>query len=485
MHSNDGEFMRASDAFSWYQENDPALRATIVSIIWLDSSPDWDELRARLDNASRQIVRFRERVEVPPARLSTPRFIIDEHFDITWHVRRVQAPPPANAAAVLEIARTDAMTSFDRVRPLWKATLVEGVDGDRAALVMKVHHSLTDGMGAMKLAPLLFDLSRTTTHRDEASAPKSDRRGLLPASIANDLVQTARLVASTAKSAVGAGPRFVRNPITTVRNAFGTVTSIAETVAPVSNALSPIMQERGLSRSLDLVTVDLADLKRAAKAADATLNDAFLAAVTGGLRRYHEQHGATVDELRVTMPVSIRKEDDPAASNRITLMRFRLPVADVNPASRMHKIDKQARRARNARSLPFTNAIAFGLDLLPTAVAGAMLKRVDFLASDVYGPQFPLYLAGAKVTAYTAFGPTMGCAANLTLLSYDGACHIGLTIDEAAVTDPDMYVECLRGGFAEVLALGKPEKPIRRPIADGEYPSSYRSPTDRPADAET
>jgi diacylglycerol O-acyltransferase / wax synthase len=263
----------------------------------------------------------------------------------------------------------------------------------------------------------------------------------------------------------------MRSPVRVVRDAIGTLTSIAETVAPVQHALSPVMQGRGLGRNLDLVTVDLDDLKRAAKAGDATLNDAFLAAVTGGLRLYHEQHGASVDELRVTMPISIRKEEDPAASNRITLMRFRLPVFDADPVSRMHKIDKQARRVRAARSLPFTNAIAFGLDLLPTAVAGSMLKRVDFLASDVFGPQFPLYLAGTKVTAYTAFGPTMGCAANLTLMSYDGACYVGITTDETAIPDPDVYAECLRAGFAEVLALAAPHNPIRVPIADGQYPT--------------
>jgi diacylglycerol O-acyltransferase / wax synthase len=477
---SNGEFMRASDAFSWYQEADPALRSTIVSIIWLDCSPDFTELRTRLDNASKHIVRFRERVEEPPARLSTPRFVVDEQFDISWHVRRMQAP---TAAAVLEFARAEAMTSFDRVRPLWKCTLVEQVDGDRAALVMKVHHSLTDGQGAMKLAPLLFDLSRIGEPRpDTVPAPDSTRSRLLTASIAHDALEVTRLAGSTARAAIGIGPRFVRNPVRTVRDAIGTVSSIAETVAPVSSPLSPVMQGRGLGRTLGLVTVDLADLKRAAKAADATLNDAFLAAVTGGLRRYHEQHVAAVDELRVTMPISIRKDDDPAASNRITLMRFRLPVSVTDPVSRMHKIDKQARRARAARSLPFTNAIAFGLDLLPTAVAGAMLKRVDFLASDVFGPQFPLYLAGAQVTAYTAFGPTMGCAANLTLMSYDGACHIGITTDDTAIPDPAVYAECLREGFAEVLALAAPHNPIQLPIADGDYPSSFHSPSRHPVD---
>jgi diacylglycerol O-acyltransferase len=253
----------------------------------------------------------------------------------------------------------------------------------------------------------------------------------------------------------------LRDPVGTSRVVIDTARSIAGTVAPVIDILSPVMRGRGLGRHLDVVTVGLPDLKRAAKVSGVSVNDAFLAGVTGGMRRYHEAHDAPVDELRVTMPISIRTATDALASNRITLMRFPLPVAEPDPARRMTSIGRRCREARNARSLPFTDAIAAGLDLLPTRFIGGMLKHVDFLASDVTGVPTPLYLAGAEVTAQAAFGPTMGSAANITLMSYNGSCHIAINVDTAAVPDPHELTDCLRTGFDEVLALSPQHTPAR------------------------
>ena len=213
------------------------------------------------------------------------------------------------------------------------------------------------------------------------------------------------------------------------------------------------MKERGLSRHLDILEVEVGDLKRAAAAAGGTLNDGFLAAVTGGLRRYHERHGTSVDTLRVMLPISIRTPEDPLGGNRITLIRFAVPVGEPDPAARIPIIHGLCLAARNERSLAYTNAIAGTLNLLPTAVVGSMFKHVDFLASDVPGFTFPVYLGGARLERYAAFGPTTGASVNTTLLSYKGTCCVGITIDTAAVPDPDVMVECLREGFEEVLAL--------------------------------
>jgi WS/DGAT/MGAT family acyltransferase len=474
MH-NDSEFMRASDAFSWYQEADPALRSTIVGVAWLDQPPVWPVLRARMDAATRLIPRFRQRVEELPARLAPPRWVIDEGFDLSWHLRKVAAPQPRTAASALELARMDAMTGFDRARPLWVFTLVEGLAGDRAALIMKVHHSLTDGQGAVKLTPFVFDRQRTPRARTRTvPPPTAARRGLAVAGLAHNVNRAIRVARRGILGAVPAGLHVLRDPLGSIRAVVDTVASIGATVAPVREPLSPVMRGRGLGRQLELVTVDLADLKRAATAGGATVNDAFLAGITGGMRRYHQLHGARADQLRVTMPISIRTETDSWASNRITLMRFTLPVAEPDPVTRMRQIDHRARQVRQARSLGFTDAIAGGLDLLPPAAAGSLLKKVDFLASDVIGMPNAIYLAGAKVTGYAAFGPTMGCSANLTMMSYDGACHIGITLDSAAVPDAEDFVECLRAGFEEVAALAGQHGGVRVPIRDGEFPGSHR-----------
>ncbi len=206
-------------------------------------------------------------------------------------------------------------------------------------------------------------------------------------------------------------------------------------------------------RRLAVMQVPLADLKASAKACDATLNDAFLAAVTGGVRRYHERHEADVDDLHVTMPVSLRTSDDAPGGNRITLMRFDVPAGIRHPETRVRAIHTRVQPLRSERSLPYTQAIAGVLNLLPRWYLAAMLRHVDVLISDVPGVPVPLWLGGARVTMQYPFGPTIGAGVNVTLMSYLDTCAIGINVDTGAVPDLEAFLECLHEGFEEVLAL--------------------------------
>jgi hypothetical protein len=194
------------------------------------------------------------------------------------------------------------------------------------------------------------------------------------------------------------------------------------------------------------------------------------------LCRYHDRHGAAVADLRVTLPISIREPDDPPGGNRITLVRFAVPVDVSDPAARIRAMGRLCRSAREERSRHFTGAIAATLNLLPRGVVGSMLKHVDFVASDIPGFAFPVHLAGARVEGYVAFPPTVGTAANFALLSYDGTCRVGIATDTAAVPDPDLLGDCAQEGFEEVLALGGPHAPVRRPLADVGAPALAAGP---------
>ncbi len=463
-------FMRDSDAFSWYLERDPNLRATVVAVAWLDRSPDWALLCAKVEEATRLVPLFRKRVMEPPGRLATPRWTVDGDFDLSWHLRRVDAPAPHTTQTVIELARHEAMSAFDRSRPLWEFTLVEGVEGDRAALIMKLHHSLTDGVGGIRLALLLFDTERGApefTNRAEVPVSEQlDVPGLIRESIAWDWGRTVGFIADRFRSALPSALHTASHPLESFKDAVETSRSVYRTVAPVSQTLSPIMQGRGLGRCLEMIEVQLEDLKRAATAAGGSVNDGFMASVTAGLRRYHECNGAPVDALRVTLPISIRGEDDPMGGNRITLVRFAVPVSDPDAARRIAEIHRLCSGARAERSLAFTNAIAGTLNLMPAGVVGSMLKHVDFLASDVPGFAFPVYLGGALLERYVAFGPTIGSSVNLTLLSYNGKCCVGITLDTSAVPDRELFAECMREGFEEVLALGGDHEPALLPLSD-------------------
>jgi hypothetical protein len=161
-----------------------------------------------------------------------------------------------------------------------------------------------------------------------------------------------------------------------------------------------------------------------------------------------------VDELRITMPISLRKDDDPIGGNRITIMRFAVPIGIADPAERVKALHAIGVDIRNEPAIELSNAIAGALNKLPRRVIGGMLKHVDFLASNVPGFRFPIYLAGAEVERLYALGPTIGASANLTLLSYRDVSCVGVTTDAGAVPDPEVFLACVADGFEEVLALG-------------------------------
>ncbi len=456
------DFMRATDAFSWYMETDPALRSTIVAVAWLDQSPDWDVLVDRLERATRLVPIFRQRPVEPPGRLATPRWSFDPDFDLCRHLCRVGSPPPHTRETVLELARQAAMASFDAAHPLWNFTLVEHPTGGEAALVMKLHHSLTDGVGGMQLLLSLFDTEKVPPRQGALPEPPDESALGGTELVAASILHSGRkLIAEVRHQAITALPALGHaglHPLRTARDAFETWRSVGRTIAPVATTLSPIMKGRSLGRRLAMLEVGLHELKAASAAAGGSVNDGFMAGVTGGLRRYHEHHGQPVDELRVTLPISIRTAGDPVGGNRITLERFMVPVSLTDPAERITVIARRCRAARDERSLPHSNAIAGALSLLPSGAIGSMLKHVDFLASNVPGLDFPVYLAGARMTRFVPFSPTLGSAVNVTLLSYDGVCAIGVTVDTAAVPDIDVFMTCLDAGFSEVLSVGPKEQ---------------------------
>ncbi|MGD0880351.1 MAG: wax ester/triacylglycerol synthase domain-containing protein [Acidimicrobiales bacterium] len=465
----DDEYMRDADALAWNMEQDPGLRSTIVAVAWLDARPDFAVLSARLERATRLAPRFRQRPVCPPARLSTPQWVHCE-FDLSLHLRRIEAPAPYTAATVIEFARCEAMTGFDVSRPLWGFTLVEGLEGDRAALVMKVHHSLTDGVGGMQLAMLVFETTAAPGRVEEVPVPEATPVpkgfGLARGAFGHSVARTVGSVRAAASLVVPSARMVSRHPVRATFDVVSTASSLARFVRPMSDTLSPIMTRRSLDRHLDMLEVDLADLQRAGAVVGSTLNDAFVAAVTGGLRRYHELHGTPVRELRVTMPISLRKADEPAGGNRITLERFAVPVGERDPGIRVRMTGWKCRAARYEEALPLSDAVAGFLNLLPAGVIGSMLKHVDFVASDVPGVSVPIFLAGAPVTGYFAFGPTTGAALNVTLVSYQGVCCVSCTIDTAAVPDPEKLMGCLHDGFDEVLGLGGSHRPVTLPLAD-------------------
>jgi WS/DGAT/MGAT family acyltransferase len=458
--------MNASDALLWTNEQDPMLRSTIASVMMLDQPPNLDRFRQAVDRSLERIPRLRQRVVLDPLGAAPPRWETDPLFNISYHYRHIRAAGKGTLRDLLDMAAVISMQAFDKDRPLWEFYVVDGLEEGRSALILKLHHSVSDGVGMVKMTSSLVERSREDTPR-----PRSHRISVLeehpPAGAFGETLSAIRFRAeqnlSIASRLAGAVPRGVgrllRDPATAVGDARNFVGSLRRLLQPVSEPMSPLMKERSTSVHFDVLELPLEELKRAARAGRGTLNDAFVAAVAGGLRLYHERHGKPVEELRMTMPVNLRDEGEKGkqAGNQFAPARFAIPVGIVDPRKRMHALHERVVEQRSEPALPMSEEVASVLTRLPRSLSvgflGSMLKAIDLVTSNVPGPPFTVYASGAKVESMVGFGPLSGSAVNVTLFSYDGAVQMGINTDPAAVPDPEVLVECLQKGLDEVLSL--------------------------------
>lgn len=461
--------MSDADALMWTIERDPILRSTILSAWVLDRPPDPDRLRAKLEATARSIPRMHQCVVQDPLGVAPPRWAEDEDFYLDYHVRRVAAPGKGTEADLVALAEPIVMQAFDRDRPLWELTLVDGLEGGRAGVLLKLHHAISDGVGLVRMTEGLVERSGEPApppppHEDPPLPPAVTAAPWTPLDETLDALryQASRRI-EQGRSAAGAVlhglGRLARDPLEALHEAADVAASARRLLAPVSEPMSPLMRGRSLKVRLRVFTRPLAALRAAGKRIDGTVNDAFVAAVAGGLGRYHAQHGHYVDELRMSMPVNLRHGDKGRkAGNQFAPVRFAVPVGIVDPQERMREIHDRVARERAEPSLPALDILAGALNRLPgsaaTAAFGGMMKSVDFITSNVPGPNFPVWMSGARILEMIPFAPLAGAAVNATLFSYDGEARVGVASDRVAVPDPERLLECLEAAMDEVLATG-------------------------------
>ena len=444
---------------------DPRLRVNVSLLELLDPAPDWDRLLAAHEWASRMVPRMRQRVAEPLFGLGTPTWVTVGELDLSRHVHRVALPAPGSMRQLLDVVQEFAAAPFDRSRPLWEALLIEGLADGRAGYLVKSHHSVTDGLGAVQLITRLH--SRSPEH--DPGRPEPPLPGQAEASrlrlLTGQLAGAARAApAETLRQGIGVAGALVR-PWDTASQMAGRAVRAARwlgnaaTPAPAGSAL---LAGRGGGWHFEVLDVPLADLKAGAKAAGGSLNDGLLAAVIGGFRRYHARHGVPAGRLTVGFPISLRAQDDPQGGNRFTGARFAADMDEPDPAARVAAVRQfvlTARTASAGRADAIPAALAPALGWLPppviAAVSGRLTSTNDVQVSNVPGVPYPVYIAGSRITHMYPFGPLPGCAAMITLISHNDECCIGTNTDTAAVTDPAGLIEDLRAGLDEVIALGR------------------------------
>lgn len=443
--------MSGSDALLWTIGADPILRPTVVALVVLESTPEWIAVRDRIQALTEQVSRLRARAVNGLPVVGRPRFVPDPAFDLADHVRRLRVPEHGGLRDVLDLAQSMAGSDCDPALPLWEAAVVEGMGDGRAALLVKVHHAVIDGVGGLAvLAGLLDAVEPAPAQRKAPAAPRTSEASdpPEPRHHARDLPRAVELV-DEARDALF-------HPFRTLVQARGLGASVARLMAPAGRPLSTVMTGRGSRRHTEIVDVDLRALTDAAVTWGGTVNDVFVASVVRGLTLYHEQHGATCTGFRALMPINVRgRVGGTGGGNHFVPARFVVPAhADV--ATCVAEVQALTAVWKEAPGLAVSDVLATGLSTLPGPMArnlwAGMLRGTDVCVTNVPGPPDRTSIAGATVEGIYAFAPPSGGALNVSLVSSAGKACIGITVDAAAVPDSAKLAGCLEDGFAEVCS---------------------------------
>lgn len=418
----------------------PHLRSAMAAIFLLDRAPDPELLAHRMERVTQLFPALRSRI-VESRQFGRPSLVEDPDFDLALHMAHYVMPAPGSWEQVLRDTRRYSLTDLDRDRALWRTVQLDGLRGGASVVILVVHHAIADGQGLVEIfgrllgpdEPDVTDRSESRSMRRRVAEPERSRASRAAARMgrrASETLSYPSRVTGGIKHVAGSAQRTGRRHLSPRASLLdGRCTTYT-------------------ARTLDL---DMRSLRSFAKERSGTLNDAFLTGLTAGVRRYYEASGEPVGELRINVPVSFRTEGDRPDDNTQAIARISLDAAETDADARFAEARQATADAVRQPLLTHMHLVAEASRLLPVEAIVALSRGSDLTASNVPGVPVPVQLGGARVERIYPIVPTMGAAANVTLLSYAGRwCSIGVTMDEAAVDSPELLVECLAQGFAEI-----------------------------------
>lgn len=436
----------------WALEDDPVLRSSFANVTITDRPLDIERLRDRMALTVRRVRRLRQRVVEPPG-FAAPRWEDDPMFDLDFHVRHVALPAPGTERQLLQLAAVMSTDQFDRARPLWQFTVVDGLADGRGAMIQKLHHTIADGEASVRMSENFLDLERDAREPlvgGDDDDGERDGGGFSP-------MDAMRRPFGLARRAMVETVSAVADPLGTparAGEAIENVRSVVRQVAITSPACSPLWAERSLRRHLETLTLEVEQAKAAARKLGGSINDLFVTGAIAGAGAYHRAKGVVIEQLRMAMPVSTRRAGSDG-SNAFTPTRMLVPAGDMDPVARFESVRDTINGTRGERAVAIFGSLAGIAHALPPQLllkaARQQVGTVDFTTSNVRGAPFEVYCAGAKLLGNYPIGPMAGTAFNLTTLSLAGNLDMGLCVDLAAIDDPALLRCCVVDAYAELL----------------------------------
>ena len=408
----------------------------------------FDKLKAFIRSRLHVVPLFHRRLAQVPFNLHHPVWVEDPDFDLDYHVRRIGVPAPGGRRELAELAAQIASNQLDRSKPLWEMWVVEGLKHGRIGVITKVHHCAIDGASGADFLVHLFDLAPVSQEDWPEPEPLPiehmptdiELLGFAAASLAKQVTNAIPLVGRTAQS-VARVVRGRRDPEKLVG------------AAPLSAPHTPWSAAVTSHRSVAFARVSLDEVKRVKNIFGCTVNDAVLALVAGTLREYLDEKGELpIESLVAICPISVRSDqltNEATSANRVSGMFVSLGTEIDDIGDRIAHIRQSTKGAKEEHNAvgatmlmdwaEYASPNVFNLaSRLYSNMGLANRHRAihNVIISNVPGPNFPLYYAGAELVAAYPLGPVMeGCGLNITVFSYRDSVDIGFMACRELIPD--------------------------------------------------
>jgi WS/DGAT/MGAT family acyltransferase len=488
-HQQHLDRLTAVDASFLHQENATSHMHIGAVTIFEGPAPPFTAVLEHLRSRLHLVPRYRQKLAYPPLETGRPLWIDDPTFNLEYHLRHSALPAPGTEQQLYRLAARIASQQLDRSKPLWECWFVEGLEGNRFALIFKTHHALVDGVSGVDLATVLFDLGAVPAE-SEAPAPWQPH----PEPTSAELL--AGGISGLAKAAYGVTEKALAaatNPAAAIDALREAVEGIGEVVWAGLNPApeTPLNVEIGPHRRYAIVRHQLEDFRYVKRIFGGTVNDIVLTIVSGALARWLHARSVRTEglELRALVPVSIRPRDARHhLGNQIVLMRGPLPVYIRDPVARLrfvkHAMDglKESKQAVGAKVLADVQQLAPPTVLAQASRMQFSTRLFNLIVTNVPGPQFPLYLLGRQLLDLfpIAFLPSNHALA-IAIMSYNGGVNFGLLGDYDALGDVETIAEGIEDELAQLRRAAEAKEArasgARRaaPPSDRSVPASSRN----------
>ena len=452
------------EAIMWRVGQDATLRMTVGALMVLDRPPKIDALTDRLDLAARSAPRLHRRPDDPTGIRARPDWVEDPDPAPAHHVRSLSVAAPGSMRQVLDLVGLLEAIPFDPERSPWDLSLIEGLEHGRAALYLRAHHVLTDGVGGIRLLGLLLDEPQwpgtaaasdtgpppaAKTATTDAEADGDRRPGTLTVTV--DLPKAIRRFVDSVNMARDIDP--VDSAVRGIQRVLHVANSVSRQLMVTGGPLASRPTARSLLSRFEVLSFEGA--RPAALALGGSRNDLLVAAAAAGLGRYHDRVGEPVLELRLATPTGQRRSHE-AGGNWFAPTRLEVPTAVGRPGPQFGVVVERLAQARREPALRVASSVATTIGRLPTRLLlpalHAQADSVDFAATAVPGLRGARHICGARIEASYPLGPRLGCPMNITAFGNDDRLDVGIALDPAAIEEPDVLVECLTETFAAYAA---------------------------------